>query len=316
MDYYGLFPQFKINRPLNESEFSGKLEQKTRVNIDTKQLMPDLKVITLNSKYLEIVDKFYSSKGILSLVTFIFSFAFIGAFIWVIIDTIIQSDYEVDSLLATSIIAFTFLPIGLCMLFLLKKEWFAWTHYPIRFDRKNQLVHATRIDGSVFTVPWQDIFFTTGLNHRKEIGKDYYISGHVLAEDGITIIDTFCLPASHGNLEELRAHWEFVRRYMEEGPQGMKERIPFCLPIANKKESFGFTFFYSMTQHNGTPVILFPITVPLAFLYAIPRYIAILTSRRPVWPDNIQKQAIVDENDPYYLDASTNPKNLWKTFFK
>lgn len=101
--------------------------------------------------------------------------------------------------------------MALWMLFLLKKEWFAWTHYPIRFDRKNQLVHATRIDGSIFTAPWQDVFFTTGLNHRKEIGKDYYISGHVLADDGITIIDTFCLPSSHNNLEELKAHWEFVR---------------------------------------------------------------------------------------------------------
>ncbi|SUC27438.1 Uncharacterised protein [Providencia rustigianii] len=70
MDYYGLFPQFKINRPLNESEFTGKLEQKTRINIDTKQLMPDLKVITINSNYLEMVDKFYSSKGLLSLVAF------------------------------------------------------------------------------------------------------------------------------------------------------------------------------------------------------------------------------------------------------
>nr|ELR5170763.1 hypothetical protein [Providencia rettgeri] len=315
MDYYGLFPQFKINRPLNESEFSRKLEQKIRVNIDTKQLMPDLKVITINSNYLEMVDKFYSSKGLLSLAASFGCLFFIGTFAWLAIDVITRSFYEVGYLLAILVGLLIIFPMAFWMLFLLKKEWFAWTHYPIRFDRKNQLVHATRIDGSVFTVPWQDIFFTTGLNHRKEIGKDYYISGHVLAEDGITIIDTFCLPASHGNLEELRAHWEFVRRYMEEGPQGMKERIPFCLPIANKKESFGFTFFYSMTQHNGTPVILFPITVPLAFLYAIPRYIAILTSRRPVWPKSIQTQSPVDKDDPYRLDATTNPKSLWRTFF-
>ncbi|WP_265716115.1 DUF6708 domain-containing protein, partial [Providencia rustigianii] len=306
---------FKINRPLNESEFTGKLEQKTRINIDTKQLMPDLKVITINSNYLEMVDKFYSSKGLLSLVAFFGCLFFLGTPFGLIFSTIIQSQYAIDHILFMLAITLIASPMGLWMLFLLKKEWLAWTHYPIRFDRKNQLVHATRIDGSIFTTPWQNVFFTTGLNHRKEIGKDYYISGHVLADDGITIIDTFCLPSSHSNLEELKAHWEFVRRYMEEGPQGMKERIPFCLPIANKKESFGFTFFYSMTQHNGTPVILFPITVPLAFLFALPRYIAILTSRRPIWPESIQAQCPIEKDDPYILNASMNPKNLWKTFF-
>ncbi|WP_458309746.1 DUF6708 domain-containing protein, partial [Providencia sp. CRPN17576] len=100
---------------------------------------------------------------------------------------------------------------------------------------------------SVFSARWDDLFFTTAAMH----GSDCYISGHVLAEDGETIVDTFCLPASHNNIPALKAHWEFVRRYMEEGPEGLTSRISFCLPIAEKKEGYGFTFFYLMTIYNG-----------------------------------------------------------------
>ncbi|ENT6843893.1 DUF6708 domain-containing protein, partial [Enterobacter kobei] len=65
--------------------------------------------------------------------------------------------------------------------------------------------------------PGKAFFFTTGLSHRKDANKDYYISGHVLADDNETVIDTFCLPATHSDRKQLERHWEFVRRYMEEG---------------------------------------------------------------------------------------------------
>ncbi|MEX6210653.1 hypothetical protein AB6G58_12955 [Providencia huaxiensis] len=74
MDIYGLFPQFKLNRPLNERERATQLNQKVRLNFETDQLMPDLKVIEMNSHYLEMVDKYYSSKGYLSFITFSFFF--------------------------------------------------------------------------------------------------------------------------------------------------------------------------------------------------------------------------------------------------
>ncbi|EPL9572480.1 DUF6708 domain-containing protein [Providencia rettgeri] len=313
MDYYGLLPKFQLNRPLNDNELAGKLEQTERLDFNTEQLMPDLKVIAINSNYLEMTDKFYASKGLLSFVGLFGSISFLGLSLWLLIDFITRPSYGMDYILATLSVVLCAIPMGLWMLFLLKKEWFAWTHYPIRFDRKNQLVHATRIDGSVFTVPWQTVFFTTGLNHRKDIGKDYYISGHVLADDGITVLDTFCLPATNGNVAELKTHWEFVRRYMEEGPEGMKSRIPFCLPIANKKESCGFTFFYSMTKYNGLPLLFLPIIVPFELFYSFSRYMAMLTSRRPVWSAEIQALCRVDDNDPYRLDASMNPKDLWVT---
>lgn len=316
MDYYGLFPHFKVNRPLNNSEIDGKLAQEVRLDVETEHLMPDLKVIEMNSLYLDMVDKFYASKGLLSFVGLFGAIVCLGGFFVIVIDKIIKSYYlQWNGLLFIAFITVTLIPMGLWMVFLLKKEWFAWTHYPLRFDRKNQLVHATRINGTVFTVPWHNVFFTTGLSHRKDIGKEYYISGHVLAEDGITVLDTFCLPATHSNVDELKFHWEFVRRYMEEGPEGMKLRIPFCLPIAEKKERYGFTFFYSMTKYHGFSLLFIPIIIPFELFYSFSRYMAMLTSRRPVWSAEIQAQCRVAEDDPYRLDASMNPKNLWSILF-
>ncbi|ELX8381230.1 hypothetical protein SK500_003849, partial [Providencia stuartii] len=86
-------------------------------------------------------------------------------------------------------------------------------------------------------------------------------------------------------------------------------------PIAEKKEGYGFTFFYLMTIYNGAPIVVLPFLAPLAFLFSLPRYVAILTSRRPIWPEEVQAQCRMAEDDPYRLDASMNPKNLWRTFF-
>ncbi|EMY6303578.1 hypothetical protein ABCS69_003959, partial [Providencia stuartii] len=159
MDIYGLFPQFKLNRPLNARERATQLEQKVRLDFESDQLMPDLKVIEINSHYLEMVDKYYSSKGYLSFIASAGAFMTIIGYFSMIVTTIVYQQYSLEEWLALLFVGAIFLPTGFGMLFLLKKEWFAWTHYPIRFDRKNQLVHAHHHDGSVFSARWDDLFF-------------------------------------------------------------------------------------------------------------------------------------------------------------
>ncbi|SPY78747.1 hypothetical protein [Providencia rustigianii] len=158
MDIYGLFPHFKLNRPLNERERATQLDQKVRLDFETDQLMPDLKVIEINSHYLETVDKYYSSKGYLSFIASAGAFMTIIGYFSMIVTTIVYQQYSLEEWLALLFVGAIFIPTAFGMLFLLKKEWFAWTHYPIRFDRKNQLVHAHRHDGSVFSVRWDDVF--------------------------------------------------------------------------------------------------------------------------------------------------------------
>ncbi|WNN43188.1 DUF6708 domain-containing protein [Winslowiella toletana] len=199
---------------------------------------------------------------------------------------------------------------------MLKAEWFAWTHYPIRFDRINRQVHFFRPDGTIRSVPWEKVFFTSGLSHRKEFNKDYYISGHIMADDNETVIDSFCLPSTHSDRKQLERHWEFVRRYMEEGPASVAPVVNFCLPIAGKREGYQFGLLYLLSGFNGAPMFLFPLLFALSFIYSIPRYIAMVTSKVPVWPENIEAQCAAAVDDPYAIDASSNPKHPLRDLFR
>lgn len=317
MDYYGLFPKFKFNRYLNDEELKYQLKQHKATELDGQSVVPDMKVITLSSHYLELVDKYFSAKGFGGFIAAIGFFSFSLFYLVVLVGTIPYlrwkfSGSEKELLIFTLMLV----PAILFSFKLLKTEWFAWTHYPVRFDRKNRLVHVFRLNGSTYSVPWDSVFFTTGLSHRKDANKDYYISGHVLADDNKTVIDTFCLPATHSDRKQLERHWEFVRRYMEEGPESVIGVVDFCLPIAKKREGYCFGLLCLLSGFNGAPLFLFPFLFALAFIFSIPRYLAMVTSRVPVWPESIEAQCRVDKNDPYLVDASCNPKHPWRNIFR
>lgn len=317
MDYYGLFPKFKFNRHLNSEELKYQLKQRQAADLHGQSVVPDMKVITLNSHYLELVDKYYSAKGFGGFVAAFGFFSFSLFYLAVLMDTVPYLRWKFSSN-EQMLLIFTLMSIP-AILFsfkLLKTEWFAWTHYPVRFDRKNRLVHVFRLNGSTYSVPWDSVFFTSGLSHGKGANKDYYISGHVLADDNETVIDTFCLPATHSDKKQLERHWEFIRRYMEEGPESVIGVVDFCLPIAKKREGYRFGLLYLLSGFNGAPIFLFPLLFALAFIFSIPRYLAMVTSRVPVWPASIESQCQVDEDDPYRVDASSNPKHPWRNLFK
>ena len=198
---------------------------------------------------------------------------------------------------------------------LLKSEWFAWTHYPIRFNRKEQLVHVYRLNGTVFTVPWDKVFFTTGLSHAKGPTKAWYISGHVLADDGITVTETFCLPASHLIREKLFRHWEFIRRYMEEGPETVVDTVDLCMPVDGRREGYMFGLLRLLMNFSGSTIFLFPLTFPLCLVLSVSRYIAMRTSKIPVWPPEVEAQCQTEPNDPFNLSAATNSAHLWRDLF-
>ena len=317
MDYYGLLPRFKLNRPLNDIEIKYQLKQRVCIDLNGQTLVPDAKIISINSHYLELVDKYFSAKGFLGLIGAFALFWVLLSLYVIAMDNLPDVDWKFSNSERNILIFGSILIPAMVLTFkVFKTEWFAWTHYPLRFDRKNRLVHVFRLNGSTYSVPWDSVFFTTGLSHRKDANKDYYISGHVLADDNKTVIDTFCLPATHSDRKQLERHWEFVRRYMEEGPESVIGVVDFCLPIAKKREGYCFGLLCLLSGFNGAPLFLFPFLFALAFIFSIPRYLAMVTSRVPVWPESIEAQCRVDKDDPYLVDASCNPKHPWRNLFR
>lgn len=100
--------------------------------------------------------------------------------------------------------------------------------------------------GTVLAVKWDKEISTLGrLNQRAE----HEVRSHILANDGKTIEETFALSCadfipsqtvtlgqSLGN-DPVRAHWEFIRRYMEVGPESIISNVNYIQPIETRRET-------------------------------------------------------------------------------
>lgn len=295
MAYRGLIQKFEVNRPLTEGERTYQLKQDVRLAIEPQARAS---VIEMNAAYLEITDKWFAWKGALS----IFMLGIIaalgtmyGLFVYYASTRPAGSDNDdTFALAASAVIVFPFVAV---MVWLLRKESFAYTHYPIRFDRKNRKVHVFRPNGTVLSARWEKIFFTLGrLNQRLE----WEVRGHILAADGKTVLETFALShAEHigdiriapGQLafsDSVRAHWEFVRRYMEEGPAAVVHAVQNPVPINKRKETTSESMRRIFLNNAEEPRLLAWFLVVPSFLSVIGRRFAMMTSRIPKWPKEIE----------------------------
>jgi hypothetical protein len=297
MGYTGLLKPYKINRPLSDVDRANQMHQKKKLDVKTSH---ELTVIEINSSYIEVVDKFFYWKGgmttgcILLLTMMgcaLLSLAYITAFV--------NKDWESWVFLLFACLGYS--PLVWLFTKSIRKE-INYTHYPIRLNRKTRKVHVFRQDGTVLTTPWDKLFIT----QVPVTGRDWEFQCHVLAPDGITILETFGLPAlgyGEAGREQCKGYWEFIRRYMEEGPARVYDEISGCLPIKQQRETFKFIYHrlaYSVGSYN-------PMILGYYGFYGPGRWLAMRYSKIPQWPADIEAQCPVEANDPYFKDASMNP---------
>jgi hypothetical protein len=246
MDFAGLITGFRTARPLTELEIANRLHQKSRLDLKPRY---QLCVIKMNSTFLESVDKWYANKGFLTSVAIISMLSLVGTGGWFSTAWFLQGfgmlprpDGESAAWFFANAVgmAVVMIAIGVGLVWLLKVEAFAFTHYPIRFNRRTRMVHVFRTDGSVLSVPWDAVFFT--IAPPDEYQKTWNVLGHVVEGSNPVIRETFALSTSEiGSAEGkrlLREHWEFIRRYMEEGPHALSEQVRYCLYQIAGKASF------------------------------------------------------------------------------
>ncbi len=196
-------------------------------------------------------------------------------------------------------------------------EFLTCTHFPIRLNRKTHKVYVFRPgrpNKPILVADWDKLFFTLGrCNKGVEPGQNWDIRGHVLAGDGKTVLDTFAFSMywNEGDLEGLRAHWEFLRRYMEDGPQEAYKLVQVCLPIAEHRETLRFALNRFYLNFKGG-LWLWIMLLPFWLLCVLGRWVAGLTCRTPVWPADIEAACRIEPNDPYVKNASMNPPNAWQ----
>ena len=216
-----------VNRPLAAAEQACQLEQKTAsttLNDDVAHYA--LSVIALNSTYVEIVDRNYPFRGIASLMGLIaVSMAF-----FVLSFTLFGKNVDLVDVAMSCLLPVPFL---LAALWIFLKESFAYTHYPVRLNRKNRMIYVWRKTG-VLAVSWDKVFFF--LREYKDAGLTMWdVRGNVLANDGKTVIDSFPLSSyQSSDKDQVHQHFEYFRLYMEDGPRRPWRTLLGCLPIAKR----------------------------------------------------------------------------------
>lgn len=320
MDFLGLLGSYPKQRLLTDEERSYQLNQAQRLNVEPHY---HLSVIRMNSSYLESVDKWYAWKGVLTGVGSVIACIFLyGVFaVGFATDGIawdkMSGDEKFEQALFSFVIVVLSLPMIWLGIWLVRKEVFGYTHYPIRFDRKSRMVHVFRTDGSTVSAPWDQVFFTLG--HLKQ-WNEWEIRGHILESDRATVRETFVLSyvgslnaadaapqaMQYSSEDFVRAHWEFVRRFMEDGPEAVLGQVQFCMPVDGRRESIRVSAERVFANFSGASILLFGMMFPFCLAVSAFRMIAMHTSKIPEWPEDVEQCCGVESDDPYAIVGGPN----------
>jgi hypothetical protein len=288
--------RFHVKRPLTARERELRLDiRKPAGNAPHYQLS----LIRLNSTFVECVDKWYAERGFGAMVGGgLCAVALWGSVAWLRMELRAQESllFLLGPLLGL-VVAAVCLYAFLC-------DAFTYTHYPIRFNRKNRQVYAFRPDGTVLKAPWDRVYWTI-LGHANPLGW-LNVAGHVMDESGKTVLETFALSVNTKGKEgedDLRNHFEFFRLYMQDGPAVALQRIqpvPLIMlpPIDRQRESWAFGWERLTLNDNG-----FPLVQLVGQVFTLPeslfRWIAMRTSKIPQWPQWVEDECRVEPDDPW-----------------
>ncbi|WP_421706097.1 DUF6708 domain-containing protein [Alloalcanivorax xenomutans] len=311
-DYTGLGRNaYKVNRPLEQEEKTSRLSRDRRWTDEPPN--DEALLIKINSTYLEMVDRWYWQKGQIQVFT-LTAFLMLVGFSVALLFFPQGSDRGLGRWAFDIFFSLLFLGLAWAIWKGMRMEIFAYTHYPVRLNRKNRMVYAFRTDGTVIRAPWDDLFLHIGEGTVPTVGTTYDIRAHVLDDDGVTVKDTFTLAypgflTGKNDLPRLMRVGEYVRRYMEE-PDGVKKNAEYSMlfnPVEGRREGIHWSLIRAFAPSSRYPwlQLLFSMVFSLFFLG---RWLTMLTCKVPVWPEEIEEECKIEVDDPYRKDASNNPK--------
>jgi hypothetical protein len=297
---YGMGPGgFRVNRPLNEYEQVHHFNLKKPAS---QQVHYELSLIHFNSTFVECVDKWYAMRGFVAMAGAGFGFAALFGIFATLYGLYMLGEW----IFLLPLIMF--LPLLWFVKKLIFSDAFTYTHYPIRFNRKNRQVYAFRRDGTVLKAGWDELYWT--MYGSGSWMSDIFVAGHLLESDRKTVKETVALSyvtvAVEAGEQQLRDFFEFFRRYMEEGPGAVLEALkptPLIMlpPIDRQRESWAFGWERLTLNAHGFVVIqwLFQVFfLPISLF----RWIVMRTSKIPRWPQWVEDECRIEPGDPWRRD--------------
>lgn len=175
------------------------------------------------------------------------------------------------------------------------RDFFSYTHYPIRFNRVNRKVYIFRHNSrdGVFSLGWNEFYWFVG---RSKFGSGfiYDLRCHYLDSDGVV---RFTCAVGHffETRAEVLQHWEMIRRYMEES--SVELPFPPLVLVVSAEPTWRNCMTIQVGGASGHSPLFMLLTVPWAFF----RWISQITCRRPRWPDEVEAECQIPIDDPYRL---------------
>ncbi|NWC09490.1 hypothetical protein HX776_11775 [Pseudomonas agarici] len=175
-------------------------------------------------------------------------------------------------------------------------ELFTQRHLIARFNRKTRQVYVNRpkYAGGIVILPWEAVVPAINPEDPDFMGMGGFLLLAFMSEHtGAGYDETLMLGRPmHGN-QELVGFWEFIRRYMEEGPQAVPKpkRLLTLRPTPIEPVRATLRFMSGFWRNGGkiTALITGTLLSPLIVLHALCHWISLLLCWAPRWPKEIQE---------------------------
>jgi hypothetical protein len=299
---------FKINRLLQEEERTNALNRREKLE-DFNEDVPhyQLSVIQLNSTFVEVTDRDYPVRGIITTLSLLFiavlSWFFLACSQIVAKRWDLATETTIKDLWFMAVVFAVCLAISVLLMILMLREAFCFTHFPVRLNRKNRKIYAWRRDGSVLSAPWDDVVFCLRRYDFRSLPM-WDILGHVLDADKATVKETFALSSYRSSdANDLRLHWEYFRRYMEEGPEQPHRMLKMCLPLAKRYETWWEGCMRLSLNLHGSFFMQATSFIPFDLPASLGRLFAMRTSKIPHWPDWVEHECAIEKDDHYVRES-------------
>ncbi|MBN3837039.1 DUF6708 domain-containing protein [Burkholderia sp. Ac-20344] len=308
-----MFTTSKKQRLLTEQDREWHLSIKKRA----ADPHASMRVIRINSMYLELVDGYYTNRGLMSIIGggAIFLFGWVIASTWysVIFDYFLNERWdgrEKFGMMSSAIFGTVLFCVEAGVIVIFYRwigEWFRYTYYPIRLNRRMRMVYVFRGDGTVLKASWDDVYFALRVNAQVAGIRTFGICGLML-KDPKTVEEMFVFGYASSSKENCLRHWEFIRRYMEEGPRAVLNApgLDLYLPIADKRETL-YQGWIQLVSHDAWNPVFKWLMFPFHVLFFIGRLVHRATSKVPKWPADVEAECRIEPGDPHVRDSSLNP---------
>ncbi|MWL90913.1 DUF6708 domain-containing protein [Cupriavidus sp. SW-Y-13] len=262
-------------------------------------------VFKKNDTYLEVCGQFEAQRGMFGFAVCVIPFAMIGACIYALVLSITKVLQRLsmpeDAARWEGLILFvTVVSLTLCGLLwfskcivlpLLRKDYFTTRRTLIRFHRvtRKVYVHQPPHAGGINTYDWDDVIATLD-DHEPEKSSGRLVMGWVDMEAAQARGLIFVGRAA-GNAARGRAWWEYIRRYMEEGPDTVPTpRLRLWKGVWPHMSLLEIFYLYPERLLHGGPLwwILLPCLAPIDLARAALHWIAMLLCVEPKFPPEIE----------------------------